>query len=511
MKDDKLLAKLLTVLGVGSSVLLSVYQLYTSFSGVFITNMVHYGIHLLLVAIIFLSIKKPLYKINYKLIWIDFLIIISAIYALTYMAINYAEILSIVNPNNLSLGQYSAAWIIFLLILYTTFRINVVFFILCIIMIFYGLLGNLISGPFQHAGLNLDRLVYLISFSSDGIFGTVLGVSATYLFIFIFFGVVLEKTGTGDFIMKFSQALVGKYTGGTAKTSLFASAGIGSVVGSSVGNVVATGSFTIPIMKKTGFRAHVAASIEAVASEGGQMLPPILGAAAFIMAQITGIPYTTIAIASLIPAILYFVSIFFVIDFEARKYDIKGIAKDKLPVLKEVILDKGHLIFSILLLFYLLVFINMGVLRAGFVTVITALGLAMLRKNTRIKIKDFYYILRDGAQAAVEIAMICASMGIITGVVVFTGIGVRLAEIILSFSNENLLLTLLLAMVVTIILGMGLPTPVAYMLGALFIAPALIDVGVSVIAAHMFIFFFCNKIRYYSSSCDCSSSSCWYR
>lgn len=493
MTNQKVLPKLLLYFGVGSATFLSLFHLYTALMGIFKTSMIHYAVHLLFVFIIFITVKKPLYKTRYSLIWLDFLLIILSIYALAYVIFNYVGIVSIMDPNALTLGQFTAAWIIFLLVLYTSFRINVVFFILSLIMITYALFGDLIPGPFQHAGLNLNRLVYMISFTSDGVFGTILGVSATYLFIFIFFGVVLEKTGTGDFIIRFSQGLVGKYTGGTAKTALVASAGLGSVVGSSVGNVVATGSLTIPIMKKTGFKPRVAAAIEAVASEGGQLLPPVLGAGAFIMAQMTGIPYTTIALAATIPAILYFVSIFFVIDFEARKNNIKGLAKDQIPKLKEVILDKGHLFFSLFVLFYLLIFVDMGVMKAGFYTVFAAIALSMFRKSTRLKWKDLFDILKSGGEAAVEIALICATMGIVAGVVVFTGIGVRLSEIVIGLSDGNLFLTLFLAMIITIILGMGLPTPVAYMIAAIFVAPALMDVGVPQLSAHLFLFFFAIK------------------
>src|SRR5690625_487436 len=341
--------------------------------------------------------------------------------------------------------------------------------------------------------MSMERLVYLISYTTDGIFGVALGISATYLFIFIFFGVVLEKTGTGDFILRFSQALVGRYVGGSAKTSVIASAGMGTVVGSSVGNVVSTGTLTIPVMKKSGFRAHVAGAVESIASEGGQILPPILGAAAFIMASITGISYVEIVIAAIIPAFLYFLSVFMVVDFEARKFNIKGLPRDELPNIKEVVKEKGHLALSILVLVYLLLIYGMGIMKAGFFAIMSLIILAMMRKNTRLKMKDFIKILINGAIGAVEIAVICATMGIITGVVVFSGIGARLSEIIVGLSGGSVILTLITGMLVTIILGMGLPTPVAYLMAAMFVAPGLIDVGIPVLPAHLFLFYFAVK------------------
>jgi TRAP transporter 4TM/12TM fusion protein len=487
------LPKWLGRFGVSVAICLSLFQLYTSLTGIYKTSMIHYSIHLLLVLVIFFSTRKPLCVINRHFILLDIGIIAATTYALGYVATHYDNIMAIVEPSSMSGWQASSAWLITLLVLYAVFRINRGLFVFSILSIVYALFGNVLPGAFQHAGLDVQRLVYLISFSSDGIYGTALSVSATYLFLFIFFGFVLEKTGTGSFFIDASQSLVGRFTGGSAKTALFASAGLGSVVGSSIGNVVAAGSLTIPLMKKTGFRAHVAAAIESVASEGGQLLPPVLGAGAFIMAEITGIPYGEIALAATIPAILYFVSIFFVIDFEARKFNLRGLSKEELPVFRNVLLEKGHLVFSIVLLFYLLVFQDMSATKAGFFSILGALFLAMLRKSTRFGWKDFLEMLKGGGEAAVEIAIICATMGIIAGVVVFTGIGVRLSEIILGYTGQNLILTLIAAMVISIILGMGLPTPVAYLISALFVAPALIDLGVPILAAHMFLFFFAIK------------------
>ncbi|GGJ98453.1 C4-dicarboxylate ABC transporter [Lentibacillus kapialis] len=486
-------SKILKYIGVISAVILSIFHLYTAYSGIFITAIVHYSIHLLLVAVIFLTITKPLSKVNKHLIWLDLLFLTLAAYSIGYVIFNYYEILSIMGPTTMSLEQKLSATVILLLVLYAAFRINKAFFILSILMLLYGLFGNNLGGPFQHAGMSIERLVYLISYTTDGVFGVALGISATYLFIFIFFGVVLEKTGTGDFILKASQALVGKYVGGSAKTSVIASAGMGSVVGSSVGNVVSTGSLTIPVMKKSGFRPHIAGAVESVASEGGQILPPILGAGAFIMATMTGIPYVDIVVAATIPALLYFISVLTVVDFESRKFNIKGLTKDRLPDFKKAFKEKGHLLISVGILVYLLLFDGMGIMKAGFFAIISLLLLAMLREETRLKFTDFIRILIDGAIGAIEIAIICATMGIITGVVVFSGIGARLSEIIIGLSGGDIFLTLIAAMVVSIILGMGLPTPVAYLMSALFVAPALVDIGVPVLAAHLFLFYFAVK------------------
>ncbi len=486
-------SKFLKYIGVISALTLSVFHLYTAYSGIFITSIVHYAIHFLLVTVIFQTITKPLSKVNKHLIWLDLLFLILTIYSIGYVILNYYDVLSIMGPTTMSLEQKFSATILLILVLYAAFRINKAFFILSILMLLYGLFGNYLGGPFQHAGMSMDRLVYLISYTTDGIFGVALGISATYLFIFIFFGVVLEKTGTGNFILKSSEALVGKYVGGSAKTSVIASAGMGSVVGSSVGNVVSTGSLTIPVMKKSGFRPHIAGAVESVASEGGQILPPILGAGAFIMATMTGIPYVDIAVAAIIPAILYFVSILAVVDFEARKFNIKGLTKDKLPDFKKVFKEQGHLLISILILVYLLLFDGMGVMKAGFFAIISLFLLAMLRKNTRLRFNDLIRILIDGAIGAIEIAVICATMGIITGVVVFSGIGARLSEIIIGLSGGDIFLTLIAAMIVSIILGMGLPTPVAYLMSALFVAPALVEIGVPLLAAHLFLFYFAVK------------------
>lgn len=476
-----------------SAIILSLFHLYTAYSGIFVTSIVHYAIHLLLVMIIFLTTSKALSRINKRFFWIDLVFILAIVYAIGYIILNYQEVLSIMGSDAMNSAQRFSAYILLVTVLYSALRINLAFFILSFIMLLYGLFGNYLGGPLQHSGMDMDRLTYLISYTTDGIFGSALSIAATYLFIFIFFGVVMEKTGTGDLILKSSQSLVGKYRGGTAKTSVLASAGMGSVVGSSMGNVVSTGTLTIPVMKKSGFKPHVAAAFESVASEGGQILPPILGAAAFIMASITGISYVDIVIASIIPALLYFLSVFMVVDFEAKKHNIRGLSKNELPNLKNVLKDKGHLVLAVFLLVYLLLFQGMGVMKSGFFAIIALIILAMVRKNTRLKAKDFLSILINGAIGAIEISIICATMGIITGVIAFSGIGARLSSIIVSFSNGSILLTLLTAVIVTIILGMGLPTPVAYLMAALFVSSGLVEVGVPLLAAHLFLLYFAVK------------------
>lgn len=483
----------LRYIGIFSAVTLSLFHLYTAYSGIFITAIVHYAIHFLLISLIFLTISKPLSKKSNKLFFVDVLLLIITLFSLGYVIINYFDVLSIMGPSTMTSAQKLSASLILILTLYLIFIVNKSFFVLSIIMLGYGFLGNYLTGPFQHAGISLNRLTYLISYSTDGIFGVALAISATYLFIFIFFGVVLEKTGTGDLILRSSQALVGRYAGGSAKIAVLASAGMGSIVGSSIGNVVSTGSLTIPVMRESGFRPHVAGAIEAVASEGGQILPPVMGAGAFIMASLTGIAYADIVIASIIPAILYFLSVYMLVDFEAKKFNILGLSKEQLPKLKLILKEKGHLFISILVLIYLLLFYGMGVMKAGFYSILSLILLTMLKESTRLTWSDLFTILKEGAIGAVEIAIICAAMGIITGIIIFTGVGARLSEIIVQLSGGGVFFTLVAGMLVAVILGMGLPTPVAYLMAALFVAPALVEVGVPVLGAHLFLFYFAVK------------------
>lgn len=366
-------------------------------------------------------------------------------------------------------------------------------FFLAIASILYMLFGNYLSGIFAHPGMDLQRFVYLIAYTSEGIFGEGLNVAAAYLFMFMLLGSALQATKTGDFIMKAASASVGRQTGGAAKTAMVASAGLGTVVGSSIGNVVATGTFTIPLMIRTGFRPHVAAAVETNTSEGSQLVPPILGAAAFIMAQITGIPYATIALAAILPAFLYYLSLYWVIHIEALRAGATGLSEDEIPSFRDALRDGWHLLLAPAALFYLLVAEAYTPSYASLIAIGIALVAGLARQVSRVPLREIFAQFDSGVRQAAAITALVASIGLLQAAIMTTGLGPRLTEIILGLSDGTLFGTALLTVVAATVLGMGMPTPIAYLLLAMVAAPALEAAGAGKLGAHLFLFFFAIK------------------
>jgi len=474
------------------AVALSLFQLYTSVFGVYKTAIVHRSVHLVLVLTLFFIIC-PMFKGKNKsrvVAILDSILAGISIIAVGYVVLFY-EVIS-ERVGNLNRLDLTLGLLIIILVLEATRRINKAFFILALISIAYSLFGNYLPGIFSHPGVDLERLIYLTSFSSEGIFGEALGVSSTYLFLFILFGVFLESTGVGNFFIRMALSLVGRFTGGPAKTAVIASGLIGSVIGSSIANTVTVGSFTIPLMKKTGYRAHVAGAVEAVSSSGGQFLPPVMGAGAFIMAEITGIPYGQVALAALLPAVLYFISVWAIVHFEAEKFGLKGLSDNEVPKVRDV-LKSSYLALPLLILAYFLLIQGTTATKAGVIAIASALLVGHLGKDSRFHWKNFFGVLEKGARNALEIAVLCSGMGIVIGSIIYSGLAMRFTSIVLGFAGDNLFLVLFLVMIICLILGMGLPTPVAYMIMAMFAAPSLVEAGVPLMAAHLFIFYFAIK------------------
>ena len=377
-----------------------------------------------------------------------------------------------------------------ILVLETTRRINGnTMVILAVIFILYGLFGNLLPQMFGHRGYTPTRL-FAYLYSIDGVFGTSVNVSSTYMILFVLFGAVLEGTGGGRLFIEASIAGFGRYRGGPAKAAVLASAGMGMISGSSAGNVVTTGSFTIPLMKKVGYRPQFAGAVEAVASTGGQIMPPIMGAAAFVLAETLGMPYREVAIAAILPAILYFLSVFIMVDCEARKVNLVPLKKDELPDMRKVMTEVGHLIIPILVLLYVLLIQNSTPIKAGLYGIYSSLIVALFKKSTRYNWRKLLEMLAEGSKSAVGVASACACAGVIVGVLSLTGLGTRLVGIITTLSGGSMILCLILTMIVTLILGMGLPTTTSYIVCSSVVAPALIEFGLEPLVAHFFIFYF---------------------
>ncbi|NQU03194.1 MAG: TRAP transporter permease [Syntrophaceae bacterium] len=366
--------------------------------------------------------------------------------------------------------------------------------IVAIVFICYALFGPYLPDILAHKGYSIKRISTYLALSTDGIFGVPIGVSANFILLFILYGALLRKTGAGQFFTDVAFALTGWTRGGPAKAAVASSTFFGMISGSSVANTVTTGSFTIPLMKRTGYPAHFAAGVEASASTMGQIMPPIMGAAAFIMAEFLSIPYYKVCIAAAIPATLAFFSTFMQVHFRAVALGLSGLPKSDLPRIRTAFAEGWHHIFSIFLLIYFLMG-NFSPERAVFwaivATVISSFITSMIRKQSP---RDFFMLildgLKEGATGAVEVAAACAAAGIIIGCITMSGLGIKFSSLVVDASMGHLYLALPFTMIACIFLGMGVPTTAQYIIISSLVAPALVQMGVIPIAAHLFILYF---------------------
>ncbi len=361
--------------------------------------------------------------------------------------------------------------------------------ILALLFLAYGYWGEYIPGVLGHTGFTYKRIVYQLFLSSEGIFGISLGVSATYIFLFILFGAFLTETGMGRFIKDLAMSLAGRTIGGEAKVSIVASGLMGMINGSAVGNVAATGTFTIPLMTGAGFKPVFAAAVVAVAGTGGMIMPPVMGAASFIMAEFLGLHYGVIMLAAAIPAVLYYLAEYAVIHIEAVKTGMRPIPRDEIIPLTKVMRERGHLIVPIVVIVYLLL-IGRTPLYAAFYGIIASIAVSFLTKATRLTWKSFFKAMESGARQSVGVGIACAVVGNIIGITNLTGLGLVLGDNIVSLAGGSVLITTFLTMIVCVILGMGLPTTACYIVTATIAAPALMKLGVNPLAAHMFTYYF---------------------
>lgn len=339
--------------------------------------------------------------------------------------------------------------------------------------------------------IKLPVLMEQLYFSTEGIFGSTLGVSASYVMLFVVFGAFMEKSGTGQLFMDFAMSITGKSAGGPGKVAVVSSSLFGTVSGSAVANVMVDGPITIPLMKRTGFRPPFAAAVESVASTGGQLMPPVMGAAAFVMAEFLAVPYAQVALWAVIPALLYYASVFFAVHFEAKRYKLAGIPESELPRFKQVMLQRGHLFIPILIILIGL-FLGYSAPLCALIAAISCLPVAMMRSLTRQGITWMTVIeaLEEGARSALSVAMACACAGIVIGCVTITGLGIVFTQVVIELANNSLFLALLLTAIAGIVLGMGMPTTPAYIVMVSLLVPAIIKLGVDAPSAHMFALYF---------------------
>lgn len=359
--------------------------------------------------------------------------------------------------------------------------------IIALMFLLYALFGhNLPTGYFGHTGFSYSNLISFL-FSPAGIFGIVFKTFVSIIFIFMLFGYFLQKTGVGEFLVDLSFALAGKFRGGPAKVAVIASAVLGSINGNSVANVATTGSITIPLMKRTGYKPEFAGGVEAAASTGGQILPPVMGAGAFIMAEFLSISYQTVIIAALVPAILYFLAIFLIVDLEAVKDNLKGMTK--IPSLLNV-MKSAYLSIPILVLVYSLLIANLSVARSGVYAIFSSIIISWFTKENRMGLKRVIDAIVQGTNGAIGIGALCATAGIVVGTVSMTGFGNAFSSAVVNLAGSNVFLVALCTALISIILGMGLPTTAAYIISMSVAVPALTTLGVPPLSAHLFVFYF---------------------
>lgn len=502
-------------------IILSLFQILNIFNVFHIdahqTRAVHLSFILLLVYLLYPFSKKCRRD---KISLVDLFLGVIAFCCMFYIIVFYKELVmraGITYTRDLIIGS-----IAILLILEAARRIiGLPMVIIAIIFILYAFFGESMPDLIAHRNVTVKQLVNHLFFTTEGIFGIPVGVSSTFLFMFLLFAAFIEKTGVGKLFIDLGNALAGWASGGPAKVAVVTSAFEGMVEGSSVSNVVGSGSFTIPMMKKLGYKPEFAGAVEATASTGGQIMPPIMGAAAFLMAEFLGIKYTQVVKAAIIPACLYFMGVFAGVHFEAKKLGLKGLPRNELPKLKDIMLGEGHLFLPLIAIIYLLVSgYSLQTVALGSIAI--AILASMIRKSSRITLRDFFEALEKGARSALGVATACATAGIIVGVVTKTGIGLKLASALIVVANNTansfgnflqkiyvffnfkdistmissattsvkLMLTLFMAMLTSIILGMGVPTTANYIITSTIAAPALLMLSVRPIAAHLFVFYF---------------------
>lgn len=354
------------------------------------------------------------------------------------------------------------------------------------IFLLYVFTGHYLPGFLNSPAISWQRFFSQV-YTDAGILGPTTAVSSTYIILFIIFAAFLQASKVGDYFVNFAFAAAGRARGGPAKVAIFASGLMGMINGTSAGNVVATGSLTIPLMKKVGYHKKTAGAIEAAASTGGQIMPPIMGAGAFIMAEITGIPYTEIAVAAIIPAVLYFVSIYFMVDFEAAKLGMRGMREDELPKFADMA-RRAFLFIPIIILIYAL-FQGYSVIRAGTLATAAAAVVSWLTPH-RMGLRSIIKAFNIAGVMSIQIIAVCACAGIIVGVISLTGVGARFSNLLLGLAEASQLLALIFAMCIAILLGMGMPTTAAYAVAASVVAPGLVELGIQPLTAHFFVFYF---------------------
>ncbi|MEH8026504.1 TRAP transporter permease [Gallibacterium anatis] len=468
----------------------SLFHLYITFYPMptLLQRALHVGIGALLIFLVYPAAKKYSKR---GIMWFDWILGILALITAGYLCYEYDALMTtrggIPNENDIIFA------IITTLIVIEAAR-RLTGYILIIFSLLFLLYPFISSMDFMPDRLltryyDIGDIFGQLYLKTEGLYSSAIGASVSFIFLFILFGAFLAKSGMGKLFNDLALALAGSRQGGPAKVAVISSGFMGSINGAAVANVVSTGAFTIPLMKKIGYHPNFAGAVEASASVGGQILPPIMGASAFIMAETTGVKYSTIALAALLPALLYYISVIAQVHFRAGKRNLKGLSKDQLPQLKLVMKERGHMFIPIIaLVAFLIESVPVGY--AASYTILITIVVSWLRKETRMGLKEIIEALEDGAKQSLPVMAACAVVGIIIGVVNLTSFGTVMTSYIVTFGAGSLLLTLILTMLASIVLGMGLPSIPAYIITATMAAPALADFNIPLLVSHMFVFYF---------------------
>jgi len=466
----------------------TMFQLYTSFFGVLDAHLQR-AVHLSFgMCLIFLLYPTRRSWSRNKIHPFDVLLAIIGAAAPMYIIVTYQEL--VMRAGTVTDVDFVVGAIGLILVIEGCRRVvGKPMVIVALFFLTYAFAGPYLPDTIAHRGVSFEDLVAHLYFTTEGIFGIPLGVSSTFIFLFILFGAYLESTGLGKFFIDIANAIAGWASGGPAKVTVLASGMMGTISGSSVANVVGVGSFTIPMMKKLGYNKEFAGGVEAAGSTGGQIMPPIMGAAAFLMAEFVGIPYIEVVKAAVVPALLYYTGVWISVHLEAKRKGLKGIPRRELPNLKEVFFKRGHLALPLVAILFLLID-GQTPTKAALWGIIIAILASSLSKSTRMKPIQIIQGLENGAKGVLGVLIACATAGIIIGVVTKTGVGLKLAGGLIELAGGLLLPVMFFTMITSLILGMGVPTTANYVITSTIAAPALIALGIPVIAAHMFVFYF---------------------
>ena len=479
-RGEKLLTVVLTIF--------ALFQLYASISNkvpLQILRYTHLGFAICLAFLVYPAAKHADRR---KLPWYD--CVLSGLFfcVVAYFIINYKAL-------QFRAGAYTTMDVVMaglgvILVLTACWRVvgpPIVIIASCFFV--YGLIGSYLPSFLTHRGFSLQRIITHLFITTNGIIGNPLGVCSTYIFLFILFGAFLEKTGIGQFFIDLANSLAGWAAGGPAKVAVLSSALQGTVSGSSVSNTVSTGSFTIPLMKSLGYTPEFAGAVEAAASTGGQIMPPVMGSAAFLISEACGVPYRELMLIAIIPASLYFIGIWISVHLEAKRLGLKGTPRSELPKLWPLIRDKGHLLLPLVAIIYLML-AGYTITRAALIGCLVCIVVPYLRKGTRVPFLQIFKALPQAGRSVISVATACSTAGIIIGMVTLTGLGQRIGAGIFDLVGNNVFLALVCAMFTSLILGMGVSTTSNYLITSTIAAPILIKAGVPMLASHMFCFYF---------------------